>query len=80
MLLKRHFIAVAKILARERVAANSVIIHATVDAIARSLADLFVSENPRFDRGRFYAAVGIGMEPNLSIGQVCEHCGYDHDR
>lgn len=62
---KRHFKAVADILAGEYATSGTVAARAKVDAITRSLADLFISENPRFDRARFYAAVGIGMEPNL---------------
>lgn len=65
---KRHFVEIAKILAGEYATAGSVAARAKVDAIARSLADLFVAENARFDRARFYAVVGIGAEPNLCTG------------
>ena len=65
MMSKRHFIAIAKILAGEYATAGTTATRGKVDAIARSLADLFVAENASFDRGRFYHAVGIGMEPDL---------------
>lgn len=73
MLFKRHFVAIAKILAGEYAAADNVLARATVDAIARSLADLFVAENARFNRGRFYHAVGIPLSPLR-----CLACGVLH--
>ena len=52
MMLKRHFIAIAHILAGEYATAGGTAARAKVDAIARSPADLFVAENVRFDLGR----------------------------
>lgn len=64
---KRHFVEIAKILAGEYATASTKAARAKVDAIARMLADLFIAENPHFDRARFYAAVGIGMVPDLRL-------------
>lgn len=65
---KRHFEAVATIIARHRATAD---MHAerghegaetaqgVIANIARDMADLFADENPRFDRGRFLKACGV---------------------
>lgn len=34
---------------------------AACDDIARSLADVFAADNPRFDRERFYSAAGVAQ-------------------
>lgn len=48
---KRHFIAIAKILAAGKGPER--------DRIANALADVFASDNPRFDRARFLKAAGV---------------------
>ena len=63
---KTHFVEIAKILAGEYATTSTLARAAEVDSIARALADLFVAENPRFDRMRSYTAVGIGMSPDLT--------------
>lgn len=53
MLTKKHFEAVAQILKRNAVCKDRV---TTWLNISRELADYFESQNPNFDRNRFYRA------------------------
>lgn len=52
---KRHFEAIAKILAT----ADGMYEYHTKVYIANQLADYFEQENPRFDRDRFLKAAGV---------------------
>ncbi len=56
---RKHYIAVAAILAGERALATTDAERRNVDNIARSLADVFKRDNGRFDRQRFYDACGM---------------------
>ncbi len=56
---RKHYVAVAAVLAGERAMARDDHERRTVDNIARSVADVFKQDNGRFDRQRFYAAVGM---------------------
>ena len=56
---RRHFEAVAAILAGERAMATTDAERRSIDNIARSLADVFKRDNGRFDRDRFYSACGM---------------------
>ena len=49
MLTRKHFVALAKILDEHR--ADPVLV--------RDIADYCGTENPHFDRGRFYCAAGL---------------------
>jgi hypothetical protein len=56
---RRHYIAVAALLAGERALARHHVVELrVVDNLTLSLADLFKADNARFDRERFYAAAG----------------------
>ena len=56
---RKHFEAVAAILAGERALATTAAERRRIDNIARSLADVFKRDNGRFDRQRFYNACGV---------------------
>jgi hypothetical protein len=58
---RKHYIAIANVLAGDLATANSVEEAHKVRNIARSLADVFLADNPNFDRWRFYNAVGTGF-------------------
>lgn len=60
---RRAYVEVASVIAGDLACART---HTDGDAagalvrLTLSLADRFAVDNPRFDRGRFYAACGIG--------------------
>ena len=57
---RKHYTEAASILATERDrSSDSPRTLATLDRVARDLADMFKRDNGRFDRARFYAACGI---------------------
>lgn len=56
---RKHFVAVAAILAGERALATTAAERRSIDNIARLLADVFKRDNGRFDRQRFYDACGV---------------------
>ena len=56
---KKHFVKIAAILAGDLATCKNGAERIKVKGIALSLADMFAQENPRFDRQRFYDAVGI---------------------
>lgn len=56
---KRHYIAVAQVLASELAGAACPV---AVERVALALADLYKSENDRFDRARFLAACGVEVQ------------------
>jgi hypothetical protein len=61
---KKHFIAIARMLANRYGFNYSTIdfdngYNAAVENIAKDLADYFEDENPRFDRDTFLAACGL---------------------
>lgn len=56
---RKHYVAVAAILAGERALATTDEQRRMTDNIARSIADVFKRDNGRFDRERFYAACGM---------------------
>lgn len=55
---KEHFEAIARIIAGDYAVAT-IPEKARVRAVAYSLADYFLSVNPRFDRAKFYKACGF---------------------
>jgi hypothetical protein len=60
---KRYYCAVASIIAGDLACARTRVGSDAAGALvclALSLADRFAADNPRFDRGRFYAACGLG--------------------
>lgn len=65
---RKHYVAVATIIRARRNGSaldmyrGSTVaqVRSTLDDVARDLADVFAQDNPRFDRGRFLAACGIG--------------------
>lgn len=56
---KKHFEAVASAIRAEYEDTYGEPAEEAIRSIARKLADVFASENPRFDRARFLAACGI---------------------
>jgi hypothetical protein len=57
---RKHYQMVAEILHGDyAVHTHSPVAQNVVRGITLSLADVFAQDNPRFDRQRFYAAVGI---------------------
>lgn len=56
---RKHYVAVAAILAGERALSTTDAERRRLDNITRSLADVFKRDNGRFDRSRFYDACGI---------------------
>jgi hypothetical protein len=56
---RKHYTAVADILAAELSIETHSASQRAVSNVARSLADVFASDNPNFDRSRFYTAVGL---------------------
>lgn len=56
---RRDFEAIALILAGDLASAGTPSAAQKVIGITHSLADYFLKANPRFDRARFYKAVGI---------------------
>lgn len=56
---RKHYVEVAAILAGDLATASNEGERNKVRGIALSLADMFKRDNSRFDRERFYAAVGI---------------------
>ncbi len=56
---RKHYVAVASVLAADRAIARTDGERRVIDNIARSLADVFKRDNGRFDRQRFYVACGI---------------------
>lgn len=56
---RKHFEAIAAILAGDLATAGNAGERLKVIGIAYSLADYFLSQNPNFDRDRFYLAVGM---------------------
>lgn len=55
MFTRKHFKAVAKIIAGNRGQG----VEYTLDNIASELADYFATQNPRFDRNRFMKACAV---------------------
>ena len=60
MLSRKYYVMIARVLASHISGVNH-IRDGKVVLIARSLADEFEKDNPRFDRAEFYAAVGVPM-------------------
>jgi hypothetical protein len=58
---KKDYAAITNILREEREKTSYGIMgrRIAVDSITRSLADVFAQDTPRFDRSKFYAAVGV---------------------
>lgn len=56
---KKHFEAIAVLLRSQKAQARTSDENVTVCVRAAQLADLFQSENPRFDRARFLKACGV---------------------
>lgn len=56
---RKHFEEIAAILAGDLATCTSMDQRVKVTGIAYSLADFCYRQNPRFDRDRFYTAVGI---------------------
>jgi len=59
---RKHYIAVAKLIADEIESASPLFEQSritTCSTIARGLADLFATENSNFDRQRFYFACAL---------------------
>lgn len=59
MMTRKHYVEVAGILAGDLATAANEGERLKVRGIALSLADVFKRDNARFDRQRFYDAVGI---------------------
>ena len=55
---KKDYVKIAAVLAKWHDAPGEVSPRAVVADIALELADLFRADNPRFDTGKFLAAVG----------------------
>jgi hypothetical protein len=56
---RKHFEAIAAVLAGDYASAANAGERNKVRGIALSLADVFAGTNPRFNRSRFYVAVGL---------------------
>ncbi len=59
---RKDYCAIANVIAGEvALAENDGADHtvSTLENVARSVADVFAADNPRFDRQRFYTAAGI---------------------
>ena len=55
---RKHYVEIAAILRAEHAISRSTETKVAVRNIAHSLADVFARDSDRFDRARFYAAVG----------------------
>jgi hypothetical protein len=60
---RKHYVEIAAVLAGDYASAGSDAERRTVRGIAFSLADVFVKDNTRFDRRRFYGAVSADLLP-----------------
>jgi hypothetical protein len=60
---RKHYVEIAAVLAGDYTVAGSDAQRLTVRNIAFSLADVFVKDNSRFDRRRFYGAVSADLIP-----------------
>ena len=56
---KKDYQAIARVLAGDLATCHSEPMRIKVENIARSLADVFAADNPRFRRDTFYRAVGV---------------------
>lgn len=56
---RQHYVKVAGILAGDLATCTTEQERRKVRGIALSLADMFAQDNSRFDRSRFYTAVGM---------------------
>jgi hypothetical protein len=62
MFTRRHYVAIARILAAEQGASIHDIANRQTEYLTRSLADMFAVDNPRFKRDTFLRASGIRPE------------------
>jgi hypothetical protein len=68
---RKHYAAVASIIAGDlAITYHAPLAHRAVADLARSLADVYAQENPRFDRDRFYVACTLGKCPDCSPDHV----------
>lgn len=59
MFTRKHFDLIAKVISLELAWYQNPNANKAIRTVARSLADKFAEENPRFDREKFYAACGF---------------------
>lgn len=62
MMQRRHYELIARIIREEQASSKSQLAKAAIKNIARSFAEELASDNPNFDRSRFFEACGLGNE------------------
>ena len=67
MFTRKHFDAVAEVISKELLWFQNPLANKAIRTVARSLADEFAKDNPRFDRERFYAACGFDKTSTKGI-------------
>jgi hypothetical protein len=84
---RRDYVKVADLLAGQLALSRTLSNHgervAAVEQVVQitySLGDLFVQDNPRFDRDRFYQAVGIGRLHGDRWAATADDGGVDAER
>lgn len=63
---RRHYELIARIVREELETVNSQLAKAAIKNIALSFADELASDNPNFDRSRFFEACGLDNERSPS--------------
>jgi hypothetical protein len=59
MFTRKHFDVIAEVISKELLWFQNPNGNKAIRTVARSLADKFADDNPRFDREKFYAACGL---------------------